>query len=85
MDRIVNEIDHGVRTVATLPVTVRELVWRSGGRSFEVHRVDTGEDLTEAGCFDTIPTDDQIADLIVDHMPAADRVDGASDPSGDIR
>jgi hypothetical protein len=47
MDRIVNEIDHGVRTVATLPVTVSELVWHSGGRSFEVHRDDTGEDLTD--------------------------------------
>jgi hypothetical protein len=85
MDRIVNEIDHGVRTVATLPVTVHELVWHSDARSFEVHRVDTGEDLTGAGCFDTMPTDHQIADRIVHHMPSCDRVDGASDPVGDVR
>jgi hypothetical protein len=81
MDRVVNDIDHGVRTVAHVPVSVRELIWHSGGRSFEVHRVDTGEDLTEAGCFDTMPTDDQIAD----HAPTYDPVDGTGHPIGDLR
>jgi hypothetical protein len=84
MDRIVNDINHGVRTVANLPVTVHELVWHSGGRSFEVHRVDTGADLTDAGCFDTMPTDDQIAGLIVDHVCTCDPVDGGN-PTGDVR
>ena len=32
-----------------------------------------------------MPTDDQIADLIVDHVPACDRVDGAGNPIGDVR
>jgi hypothetical protein len=43
-----------------------------------------GEDLTEAGCVDAMPTDDQIADLIVDHVSTCDRVDGAGHPTGDI-
>jgi len=29
-----------------------------------VHRTDTGIDLTVDGCFDTWPTDEQIADLL---------------------
>ncbi len=41
-----------------------ELVWSDAGTSFEVHRVDTGTDLTEAECFDDMPTDDQIAALL---------------------
>ena len=55
MGRIVDETGHGSRTVAGIPVSVREL-----GRRFEVHRIDTGEDLTEDGCFDTMPTDQEI-------------------------
>jgi hypothetical protein len=82
MGHIIDEVEHGVRTVAGVEVRVRELVWNDLGRSFEVHRVDTGEDLTEDGCFDTLPTDEQIAALLSDHRPdwricrgCADRVD----------
>ncbi len=71
---IINEIEHGTRTVAGIPVSVRELVWdddsdRNSGRSFEVHRVDTGEDLTEDECFDTMPADEQIADRLAHRQP----------------
>jgi hypothetical protein len=64
MGNIINDVEHGTRTVAGIDVAVRELVWDDLGRSFEVHRVDTGEDLTEDGCFDTMPTDEQIATLL---------------------
>ena len=45
-------------------VRVTQLVWRDGGTSYEVHRADTGVDLTEAECFDQMPTDEQIAALL---------------------
>ena len=32
-------------------------------------RVDTGEDLAEDDCFDTLPTDEQIADLLAQRRP----------------
>ncbi len=64
MNRIIREIDRGTRTVNGVQVHITELVWHDEGRSFEVHRTDTGADLTEDGCFDTWPTDDQIADLL---------------------
>ncbi len=69
MSRIINEVDHGIRVVAGVQVTVRELVWDDGGRSFEVHRVDTGDDLTEDDCFDTMPTDGQIAARLAQRQP----------------
>ncbi|GAA0911557.1 hypothetical protein Vau01_095560 [Virgisporangium aurantiacum] len=69
MGHIIDEIEHGTRTVNGIDVTIRELVWNDLGRSFEVHRVDTGEDLTEDGCFDTLPTDEQIADPLADRQP----------------
>lgn len=62
--KVVDSIDHGRRTVNGVTVTVNEMVWNGGGRSFEVHRVDTGEDLTQDGCFDTLPTDDDITALL---------------------
>jgi len=63
------EVDRGTRVVEGVEVRVTELVWSDGGTSFEVHRVDTGEDLTEAECFDQLPTDDQIAALLVPRAP----------------
>jgi hypothetical protein len=61
MGKIIHEVDRGTRLVADVDVRVTELVWDDGARSFEVHRVDTGDDLTEDECFDTTPTDEQIA------------------------
>lgn len=73
MGHIIDEVEHGTRTVAGIEVSIRELVWddsgNDSGRSFEVHRVDTGEDLTEDGCFDTLSTDEQIADLLAQRRP----------------
>lgn len=69
MGHIIDEVEHGTRTVNGVEASVRELVWNDLGRSFEVHRVDTGEDLTEDGCFDTVPTDEQIADLLAQRRP----------------
>jgi hypothetical protein len=51
MNKIVKRVDRGVRVVADVEVQVTELLWTDGGHSFEVHRVDTGEDLTEDGVF----------------------------------
>jgi hypothetical protein len=71
---IIDEVEHGTRTIAGVEIAVRELVWNDSGadtgRSFEVYRVDTGEDLTEDGCFDTLPSDEQIAELLADRRPA---------------
>ncbi len=64
MSKIVSRVEHGTRVVAGVQVQVTELLWTDAGHSFEVHRVDTGEDLTEDGCFDDLPTDDQIEDLL---------------------
>jgi len=64
MSRIIRHIDRGTRTVDGVEVQISELVWDDEGRSFEVHRADTGIDLTVDGCFDTWPTDEQIADLL---------------------
>ncbi|GIF69354.1 hypothetical protein Ais01nite_73890 [Asanoa ishikariensis] len=60
----VRDIDRGTRIVDGVQVHLTELVWSDQGRSFEVHRTDTGADLTEDGCFDTLPTDTQIAALL---------------------
>lgn len=38
-------------------------------RSFEVHRVDTGEDLSEDGRFDTMPTDEEIIERLAHRRP----------------
>jgi len=64
LSKIIREVDHGIRVVAGVQVRVSELVCSDAGTSFEVHRVDTGTDLTEAQCFDDMPTDDQIAALL---------------------
>ena len=64
MNKIVKTVDRGLRVVADVEVQVTELLWTDGGHSFEVHRVDTGEDLTEDGCFDDPPTDEQIEALL---------------------
>lgn len=63
-NRIRRRYNRGTRTVKATVVEIIELVWNDGGRSFEVYTVTTGEDLTVDECFDTMPTDDQIAALI---------------------
>ncbi|ROO52763.1 hypothetical protein EDC02_7704 [Micromonospora sp. Llam0] len=64
MSRIVREIDRGTRTVDGVQAQITEVVWADEGRNFEVHRTDIGDDLTENGCFDTLPTDAQITALL---------------------
>jgi hypothetical protein len=64
MSRIIRQIDRGTRSVDGVQVQIIELVWQDEGRSFEVHRTDTGADLTEDGCLDLWPTDAQIGDLL---------------------
>jgi hypothetical protein len=64
LSKIIREVDHGIRVVAGVQVRMTEVVWSDAGTSFEVHRVDTGTDLTEDECFDEMPTDDQIAALL---------------------
>lgn len=73
-DRIVSAREHGdPRTVAGVKVQVWELIWRSGGRSYDV-TVNTGEnqedqnELTTEESFDTVPTDEQITDLLVQYI-----------------
>lgn len=52
------------RQLGTTQLEIVEVVWSDLGRSFEVYRADNGEDLTEDGCFDAVPTDDQIRELL---------------------
>lgn len=55
--RVIAEKDHGTVAVDSVQLRITELVWNDiEGRSFEVHRVGTGEDLTVNGCFDNYPT-----------------------------
>jgi hypothetical protein len=61
--RIIDVIDHDEQMVNDIQVTVRELVWNGGGRSFEVWRTCDGVDLTADGCLDEMPTGEQIAAL----------------------
>lgn len=63
--RVIEEIDHGTRTVAGTAVKITELVWNdTDGRSFEVERVSDGETLTMDEAFDDMPDDDAIEFLI---------------------
>lgn len=63
--RVIDEIDHGTRTVAGVEVKITELVWNgTDGRSFEVERVSDGECLTMDEAFDDMPGDDAIKYLI---------------------
>jgi hypothetical protein len=66
---IIRSIDHGVRTIDTCQVTITELVWADGGRSFEAHLAD-GTDLTQDGCFDEYPNDEQLRELL-HHRPGS--------------
>lgn len=63
MSRIHRRTNRGIRTIDTHQITITELVWTDGGRSFEAHLAD-GTDLTEDGCFDEHPTDAQLRDLL---------------------
>jgi hypothetical protein len=85
------EVDRGRRVVAGVPVRVTELVWPDEGRSFQVYLVDGDVDLTENGCFDTMPTDAQITALLDQHpqpipdiagrQPSAGYATGRPDPA----
>jgi len=66
MGRVIRHIDRGTRVVEGVEVQITELIWDDAGRSFEVHRTDTCADLTADGCFDSWPTDDQIANMLND-------------------
>jgi hypothetical protein len=64
MNRVTREIGRGTRIVSGVEVAITELIWDNDGRSFEVHRTDTGEDLTEDVCFDALPSDEQVGVLL---------------------
>lgn len=67
--KISRRLEWGIRTVDGVKVSIAELIWTDEGRSFEVHRVSDDADLTEDGCLDTMPTDEQIRALL-SHEPA---------------
>lgn len=62
--RIVSETYRGKRIVEDTEVDIVEVVWNSGGCSFEVYTVEDDVDLTIDGSFDTCPTDEQISLLL---------------------
>jgi hypothetical protein len=67
-DKVIKEIDHGVRMVGGVQVRVEQEVWELGGSSFSVYHVADGIDLTQAihgQCYDTMPSDEEIAVLLV--------------------
>lgn len=66
MGRIIREIDRGTRSINSTEITLTELVWDNGGRSFDVHLTD-GTMLTELESFDTMPGDEQLLDLLAKH------------------
>ena len=66
MAKIIGGRDHGIRVTCGIEVRITELIWDDGGRSFEVHRDSDGEDFTQDGCFDTIPTDRELTALVTD-------------------
>jgi hypothetical protein len=66
MGKIIREIDRGTRTIDTVPVTVTELIWHDGARSFDAHLAD-GTLLTELESFDTAPDDAQLLDVLDEH------------------
>lgn len=57
------EIDRGERLIQGERLHITELVWPDGGRSFEVHllRAGTCTDLTQDGCYDHMPSDEELA------------------------
>lgn len=61
---IVNRHEVEVRTVDEIAVCIVRLTWSDGGLSYEVYRQDDDTDLTHDGCFDVLPTDDQIRALL---------------------
>lgn len=58
------EITLDTHTVADVEISVVEVVWPDGGRSFEVYRSSDDQCLTMEGAFDLIPTDDEIEQLL---------------------
>jgi hypothetical protein len=64
------EYKYDERLVGGALVRITELVWPDGRRSFSVHLPDSEVDLTEDGCFDDPPTDEQISALLAEHGAA---------------
>jgi hypothetical protein len=61
---IVYEHETETRTVDGVEVRIVRLTWSDGGLSYEVYRQDDDTDLTQDGCFDVLPTDEQIRILL---------------------
>ncbi len=66
MKHTARRIGRGARTVDGITVTITELIWPNMGRRFQVHRADTGTDLTMDGHLDGKPGDDDIRELIAE-------------------
>jgi hypothetical protein len=64
MGHIVRSVPRGARVVDGVTLQITELTWTDRDHCFEVHRLDTGYDLTVEGRFDLPPTDDELADLL---------------------
>jgi hypothetical protein len=61
------EYKYDERLVGGALVRITELVWPDQRRSYQVHLPDSEIDLTENGCFDAPPTDEQISALLAEH------------------
>jgi hypothetical protein len=64
MSRIVHTVPRGTRVIDGIALQITELIWSDQGRSFEVYRLDTGQDLTVDGCFDQQPTNAELLDVL---------------------
>jgi hypothetical protein len=66
MSHVLRTVPRGARVIDGVTLQITELIWTDEGRSFAVHRLDSGDDLTVDGWFDLFPTDVQLADLLDD-------------------
>jgi hypothetical protein len=57
--------DRGTRTINGVEVCIVEMFWRGGNTTFEVYSATV--DYTESGSFRSLPTDEEIAQLIHNH------------------
>ena len=64
--KVIREIEIQQLNVDGTDVKIIELVWSDGRRSFDVHRLHDGADLTIDASFDAIPSYDEIAYLIAE-------------------
>lgn len=68
-ERVIHEDMYGdPRVVAGVTVQVWKLDWSHGGVSYDVLCGTDDENLTEHGSFDTVPTDEQIRDLLIQYI-----------------